>query len=168
MYTGAYLTEEAFLDDIDLIHSNAVLYNPPKGLGQKIVDRAFDLKDLGHHLIDNAKKQHWSLMKECREIAAARKKRNEPPPTPTDEPVEPAADEPADEAEANQAEAPQNITVNEDDLRAVIRSLAARTDGCGVDALSMMLHAARRLVYEHRGESDKAALLEAIAKLVAE
>ena len=164
------MTEEAFLDDVDLIHANAVLYNPPKGLGQKIIDRAFDLKDLGHHLIDNAKKQHWSLMKECREIAAARKIRNEPLPAPTEEPIVPAADEQTAEAEteAEQVEMPRNIVVSEDDLQAVIRRLAALTDGRGASALSALLHSARRLVYEHRGEPDKAGLLDAIGKLVAE
>ncbi|XP_038606801.1 ATPase family AAA domain-containing protein 2B [Tachyglossus aculeatus] len=69
-----YLTAKDFLNDIDLICSNALEYNPDKDPGDKIIrHRACTLKDTAHAII--AAELDPEFNKLCEEIKEARRKR---------------------------------------------------------------------------------------------
>lgn len=113
---GMYLTTRDFLLDIDLICSNAYLYNPPSSsIGRRIRKFASDLKDHAHHLIENAESDHRDLIEQCNQIAESRRMRNHDSTTyailPTKEAENSEATEDVVEAAGEAAEAMDGVVV---------------------------------------------------------
>jgi hypothetical protein len=71
-----YFSAKEFLDDIHLIYSNCLAYNPHKTESDKRLRmRAFELKDFAEKLIEDEMDSDFE--RECRKIIKARNKRNE-------------------------------------------------------------------------------------------
>eukprot|EP00049_Salpingoeca_infusionum_P006604 m.109108 g.109108 ORF g.109108 m.109108 type:complete len:1314 (+) comp13363_c0_seq2:173-4114(+) len=71
---NVYLTIEDVVEDVDLIVSNALLYNPQHDSTSLIVRRrAQELRDEFLHFFDKAKLEFPRLIQDCRDIASRRK-----------------------------------------------------------------------------------------------
>eukprot|EP00042_Codosiga_hollandica_P047112 m.506263 g.506263 ORF g.506263 m.506263 type:complete len:1270 (+) comp57372_c0_seq7:108-3917(+) len=210
---GLYVTVDKFLEDIELICHNAVLYNPPSGVGLTIRNRAADLRDHAAHLIDNARREHGRLLKECEEISEARLLRSKPDQQPAvpaalqgseipsqesesvdagpDEqevgdaaPTQSESDSPQEAHETSSAESngvseqadgsehqlqqcdePQEVQCDEGQLDNMLSALVLATSSADLVELQRILWKARMLIFEHRKEVDKAALIQRIAEL---
>ncbi|XP_042749437.1 ATPase family AAA domain-containing protein 2-like, partial [Lagopus leucura] len=69
-----YLTAGDFLEDIDLICSNALEYNPNKDLADRLIrHRACSLKDTAYSIVKGEIDE--DLEQRCEEIKESRKKR---------------------------------------------------------------------------------------------
>eukprot|EP00912_Choanoflagellata_sp_UC4_P000660 UC4_evm1s412 len=205
---GKYTTHKLFLKDIDLIVSNAYLYNPSDTpSGSAIRRNASSLKDDAYNLIDNVEEDdnEKSVLMECIEIYESRQKRqwcyetgpqliigqkasmSRPAPLPCI-PTELQCDDIIGEDERSEGlqsetngtggpiavdETINNGQIEEQEL--VIDTarvdeqfslLINKTAGCNLISLTTIAHKIRSIVYRHRHEWNKSALLNEFDKII--